>query len=61
MKFFSDHLREQNLNKVIESDRLRSDLPFRRWRSPTFAAAPNMARHGTKAVSASPRRSARAC
>lgn len=33
MNFFSHHLRERNLKNVIKSDRLRSDLPFRRWRS----------------------------
>ncbi|MBW4662027.1 MAG: PHB depolymerase family esterase [Drouetiella hepatica Uher 2000/2452] len=33
MKKISHHLRELNLKKVIKSDRLRSDLPFRRWRS----------------------------
>jgi hypothetical protein len=33
MKFLSHYLRGRNLKKVIKSDRLRSDLPFKQWRS----------------------------
>jgi poly(3-hydroxybutyrate) depolymerase len=38
MKFFSPHRRERNLKKAIKSDLLRSDLPFKQWRSPWIAS-----------------------
>ncbi|OWY64031.1 hypothetical protein B7486_49550 [cyanobacterium TDX16] len=39
MKDFSDHSREQNLDKAIKSDRSRSDCSRRRRRSPTLLAS----------------------